>query len=65
MLAGHAQWPFVSLAAQERVWCGSWGIAGRFSTANSATDLLHERGSSFKIVMLQLVFCNVCICYLV
>lgn len=41
------------LEAQERVWCGSWGIAGRFSTANSATDLLHERGSSFKIVMLQ------------
>lgn len=38
----HTAWPCGTLAAQERVWCGCWGIGGRFSAANSAVDLLHE-----------------------
>lgn len=38
----HTAWPCGSLAAQERICCGSWDIAGGFSTANSAADLLHE-----------------------
>lgn len=30
------------IVLQEWVWCGSWDIAGRFLTANSVADSLHE-----------------------
>lgn len=62
--AGTA-WQCGSLAAQERIWCGRWGIAGRFSTATLLQTCCMNSGSSFNIVMMQLVLCNVYICYLV